>query len=151
MTGEAFQVIGATQCADELAGQPLAALAADLPTALRLGLHLLVVLHGVGHRAHGALSAVLGCEALRPRRLVVGIEGLGGLSREAIAARVVGNVLLLLLLLLLLRRRGALTLAVYRGRRRRVHGRQRLAGDGGEGGRSSGSGQRAAVVTTARR
>jgi hypothetical protein len=42
--------------------------------------------------------------------------------------------------LLLLRLRGPLTLAVHRGRRRRVHGRQRLAGDGGEGGRSAGSG-----------
>jgi hypothetical protein len=48
--------------------------------------------------------------------------------------------LLLLLLLLLRLRRWALTLAVHRWRRRRVHGRQRLAGDGRKGGRTAGSG-----------
>ena len=50
MAGEALQVIGSTQCPDELAGQALAALAADLAAALRLGwLDLVFVLDGVCH------------------------------------------------------------------------------------------------------
>jgi hypothetical protein len=120
MTGEALQVVCASQCPDELAGQALAALATDLSAALRLGsLHLLLILRRVGHGAHGGVGAVLGREALRARRVVL-VQGVGGLSREAIAARVVGVVL----------RRA---LGVHLGRRRRVHGRQRLAGGGGRG------------------
>src|SRR5690242_9283794 len=119
MAGEAFQVICATQSSHKLAGQRLAALAADLAAALWLGgLHLQLVLERVGHGAHRAIGAVLRGEALRPGG-GVGVEGLGGLSREAVAARVVG-----------------LALAVHGGRRRRVHEssgwqqRLALAGDG---------------------
>lgn len=120
MTGEAFQVKGASQCPDELASQTVAALATDLAAALGLGrLQLLVVLCGVCHGAHGGVGAVLGREALRTG-WVVRVQGVGGLSREAIAARVVG--------VLLWR-----ALAVPLRRRRRVHGRQRLAGGGGRG------------------
>lgn len=117
MAGEAFQVICATQGSHKLAGETFAALATDLAAALWLrGLQLLLVLEGVGHGAHRAVGAVLRGEALRPGR-GVGVEGLGGLSREAIAARIIGVVL----------RR---TLSFHRGRRRRVHGRQRLTGGG---------------------
>ena len=121
MAGEAFQMIGSTQSSDKLARQSLAALCADLPTALRLGgLRLLVVLHGVGHGAHGGICAVLRGEALRAGR-GEGVEGVGVLSREAIAARVVGLLL-----------RGAL--CVHGGGRGRVHGRQRLWRRGWVGG-----------------
>lgn len=124
MTSEALQVVCATQCSDKLTRQPLAALATDLSTALGLGLHLLLlllllILHRVCHGAHGTVGAILRGEALRSWR-VVGIVRVGGLSREAVTARVVG-----------VRRRR--TLSVHRGRRRRVHGQQRLAG-GGRGG-----------------
>lgn len=120
MAGEAFQVICATQSSHKLAGQGLTALAADLAAALWLrGLHLLLVLERVGHGAHRAIGTVLRGEALRPGRGVgvgVGVEGFGGLSREAVGARVVG-----------------LALAVHGGRRRRrVHEssgwQQQLAG-----------------------
>lgn len=128
MACEAFQMICATQCSDELACQPFAALAADLPTALRFRRLLLVlqlvlfVLQRVCHGAHGGVCAVLRCEALRPGR-GEGVQGVGGLSREAIVARVVG-------MLLVLRR----ALAVHCGRCRRVHRRQRLFGGGRRGG-----------------
>jgi hypothetical protein len=134
MAGEALEVIGSTQGSDELAGQPFAALAADLAAALGFGgLQLLLVLEGVGHGAHGGVCAVLGSEALGAWG-GGGVEGVGGLSRESIAigAGVVGVRVL----------RRALT--VHRGRCRWVHGRRALqTGERGQ--------RRAAVVTMTRR
>jgi len=63
VTGETFQMIGIAQGSHELASQPFATFATDLPTALRLG-SMVMVLARVGRGSGGIVCVIVGCKVV---------------------------------------------------------------------------------------